>query len=268
MLPQDSLLYALGVGAGVDDPTGAELEFTTENTRDVEQLALPTQVCVLGGGPTPSYGTFNAALLLHGEQHITLHQPLPSAGTGTARSRITDIWDKGSAAVVNTETNVVDADGKPLWSVRGASFIRGEGGFGGERGPSNTWSLPERPADVETSFTTRTDQALLYRLNGDRNPLHSDPAFAADGGFSTPILHGLCTFGISGRLLLHALCDGNPARFKSMGGQFKSPVLPGQTLTVHAWIEDDDTTVLFQTRVDDRVVFDSGVMTRVPAAKL
>merc|ERR1712032_1487600 len=149
-----------------------------------------------------------------------------------------------------------------------ALFIRGEGGWGGDAGPAGSWKLPTRAPDVTKSFTVRPDQALLYRLNGDRNPLHSDPAFAKKGGFNKPILHGLCTYGITGRLLLHALCGSDPANFKGMGGQFKSPVLPGETLTLNAWTEGE--TVLFQTKVGEKVVFDSGVMTRVsaPAAKL
>ena len=110
-----------------------------------------------------------------------------------------------------------------------------------------------------TGYDTRTDQALLYRLNGDRNPLHSDPSFSALAGFETPILHGLCTFGVTGRALLHTLCGSDPARFASMGGRFKAPVLPGQRLDVHMWVDGD--TTLFQTRVDDRVVFDAGVFT-------
>lgn len=261
---KDSILYALGVGAGVENPTGAELQFTTENTAGVPQQALPTQCVVMGGGPAVGgFGTFNMAMLLHGEQHIVLHQTIPAKGKGFARSRVGDIWDKKKAAVVNTETEVSDADGKPIWSVRMVLFIRGEGGWGGEAGPASAWKLPERAPDVSQSFAVRPDQALLYRLNGDRNPLHSDASFAKKGGFDKPILHGLCTYGISGRLLLHGMCDSDPARFKSMGGQFKSPVFPGETLVVNAWVNGDD--VIFQTKVGDRVVFDNGVMTRSAA---
>ena len=148
-----------------------------------------------------------------------------------------------------------------MWSTRSGLFISGEGGWGGDRGPSNTWELPDRDADQVVSYPTRTDQALLYRLNGDRNPLHSDPTFAAGAGFDTPILHGLCTYGFTGRALLHAACDSDPARFAGMGGRFKSPVMPGEVLEVHIWDQGDE--VLFQTRATgDRVVFDGGVLTR------
>jgi len=258
---KDSLLYALGVGAGASDPTGFELEFTTENSNDITQTALPTQVVVMGGGRTPGFGDFNPMFLLHAEQRITLHQPLPAEGTAVATGKVGEIYDKGKAALVYLETDVADADGNPMWSTRAGLFISGEGGWGGDRGPSNTWELPDRDADQVVSYPTRTDQALLYRLNGDRNPLHSDPTFAAGAGFDTPILHGLCTYGFTGRALLHAACDSDPARFAGMGGRFKSPVIPGEVLEVHIWDQGDE--VLFQTRATgDRVVFDGGVLTR------
>ena len=258
---KDSLLYALGVGAGSSDPTGFELEFTTENSNGITQTALPTQVVVMGGGRTPGFGDFNPMFLLHAEQRITLHQPPPAEGTAVATGKVGEIYDKGKAALVYLETDVADADGNPMWSTRSGLFISGEGGWGGDRGPSNTWELPDRDADQVVSYPTRTDQALLYRLNGDRNPLHSDPTFAAGAGFDTPILHGLCTYGFTGRALLHAACDSDPARFAGMGGRFKSPVMPGEVLEVHIWDQGDE--VLFQTRATgDRVVFDGGVLTR------
>ena len=257
---KDSLLYAMGVGAGVSDPTGFELEFTTENSNDVTQRALPTQVVVMGGGSTPGFGDFNPVNLLHAEQAITLHQPVPAAGTAVATGRVGPIYDKGKAALVYLETDVADVDGNPIWNTRSGLFIGGEGGWGGDRGPATEWHLPDRDADHVVAYPTRPDQALLYRLNGDRNPLHSDPTFAAAAGFDKPILHGLCTYGFTGRALLHALCGSDPARFGGMGGRFKSPVVPGETLEVHAW--EEEGRVMFQTRVGDRVVFDNGVMTR------
>ncbi len=257
---KDSLLYAMGVGAGVSDPTGFELEFTTENSNEVTQRALPTQVVVMGGGSTPSFGDFNPVHLLHAEQAITLHQPVPAAGTAIATGRVGPIYDKGKAALVYLETDVADVDGNPIWNTRSGLFIGGEGGWGGDRGPATEWHLPDREADHVVAYPTRPDQALLYRLNGDRNPLHSDPTFAAAAGFDKPILHGLCTYGFTGRALLHALCDSDPDRFGGMGGRFKSPVVPGETLEVHSW--EEDGRVIFQTRVGDRVVFDNGVMTR------
>lgn len=256
---KDSLLYALGVGAGVTDPTGFELEFTTENTKDTSQKALPTQVVVMGAGGGLDFGDFNLAALLHGEQSIELHQTVPAEGTAIGVGKVLAIYDKGKAALVRLETTVTDNDGNPLWTSRNGLFISGEGGWGGDRGPANDWALPDRDADQVISYTTRDDQALLYRLNGDRNPLHSDPSFAAMAGFDKPILHGLCTFGFTGRALLHGLCGSDPDNFGSMGGRFKSPVMPGEQLDIHMWNEGDET--LFQTRVGDRVVFDAGVFT-------
>lgn len=257
---KDSLLYALGVGAGVSDPTGFELGFTTENSSSVEQKAFPTQVVVMGAGSSPSFGDFNPVHLLHAEQAITLHQPVPPAGSAIATGKVGSIYDKGKAALIYLETDVADAEGNPLWNTRSGLFIGGEGGWGGDRGPATEWELPDREPDYLVAYPTRPDQALLYRLNGDRNPLHSDPTFATAAGFDKPILHGLCTYGFTGRALLHEICGSNPAKFGGMGGRFKSPVIPGETLEVHAWEEGDK--ILFQTRVNNRVVFDNGVMTR------
>ncbi|MDH3680918.1 MAG: MaoC/PaaZ C-terminal domain-containing protein [Acidimicrobiia bacterium] len=256
----DALLYALGVGAGAPDPTGAELEFTTENCRDITQRVLPTMGVVLSaaGLPLDQLGDVNLAMLLHGEQGITVHREIPVEGTLETTSKITGIWDKTKGAVVDVEATSVLADtSEPLFTTRMSLFFRGEGGWGGDRGPTVTVEEPDAPPDVEVAYETRTDQALLYRLNGDRNPLHSDPAFAADGGFPKPILHGLCTYGFTGRALLHGLCDGDPARFGSMDARFTSPVMPGETLTVRMWRTDDGA--VFRTHgSDDRVVLDAG----------
>ncbi len=253
---KDSLLYALGVGAGATDPVGFELEFTTENSHEVPQRALPTQGVVLGGGGV-DFGDYDLARLLHGEQSITLHRTFAPAGTAYAQTKVAAIYDKAKAALVVLETNVRDSDAKPLFSTSASLFISGEGGWGGDRGPASTWTLPDRPADDVVSYETRADQALLYRLSGDRNPLHSDPVFSAQAGFETPILHGLCTYGFTGRALLHGRCGGDPDRFGSFGGRFRSPVIPGERLDVHMW--DDNDRTLFQTKVGDRVVFDAGV---------
>jgi acyl dehydratase len=258
---KDSLIYALGVGAGAQDPL-AELEFTTENSQDVTQRALPTMPVVLGAGVAGAYasiGSFNPAMLVHGEQSVALARELPVDGELEAVTEVVGVYDKGSGALVVTETtaSLVD-DGQPLFTTRSGAFIRGEGGFGGDRGPSSTFAAPERAPDHEVAYPTRTDQALLYRLSGDRNPLHSDPKFAAMAGFDRPILHGLCTYGFTGRGLLHALCGGDPALFRSMTGRFSSPVFPGETLTMRIWVEGEGQA-LFQTTGDDgRVVLDAG----------
>ena len=263
----DCLLYSLSVGAGVSDPTGFELEFTTENTKDTEQKALPTNCVVLGGGlggagVLAKLGKFDATMLVHGEQGIRLHKPLPVAAVVKSTGKITGIYDKGKAALVVLESTSVDAtDGSPIFTNVTSLFMRGEGGWGGDRGPSSDTrpQAPERDPDEVVSYETRNDQALLYRLNGDRNPLHSDPSFAAMGGFDMPILHGLCTYGFTGRALLHAVCGGDTSRFKSMDARFSSPVIPGSTLDVKIWKDKDEA--FFQTCVGDTVVIDNGHMT-------
>lgn len=260
---KDCLLYALGVGAGVIDPTGFELEFTTENSQDITQRALPTFPVVIpgGGGVFAKVGTFNPAMLVHGESSVTLHAPIPVDGEVSSVSTLTGIYDKGSGAVVATETVATDTStGQPLYTVTSSAFIRGEGGWGGDRGPANTVVIPERDPDHVVTYQTRPDQALLYRLSGDRNPLHSDPKFAAWGGFDKPILHGLCTFGFTGRALLHTVCGSEPDRFVSMAARFSKPVFPGQALTVSMWSNGDGET-LFRTSTDGAVVIDSGRLT-------
>jgi len=261
---KDALIYALGVGAGAADPL-AELEFTTENTSSTPQRALPTMAVVLGpmGAGFDKIGSFNPAMLVHGEQGITLHQEIPVEGELEAVGEITGIYDKGKGAVIVSEsTATLVSTGEPLFSTRSSVFIRGEGGWGGDRGPSGgANAAPEREPDRRVTVQTRSDQALIYRLSGDRNPLHSDPAFAAMGGFDRPILHGLCTYGFTGRALLRELCGGDPARFKGMDARFSSPVMPGEALTVKAWLDGDGSAIFQTCGQDGRVVIDNGRLT-------
>ena len=256
---KDALLYAVGIGAGTN-----ELAFTTENTNGVEQQVFPTFAVVVGwggGSAMRNIGTFNPALLVHGQQAITLHKALPIAGSVNLQSRIVAMHDKGKAAVVVSETVATDlADGQPMYTNLSSVFIRGEGGWGGDRGPSGPQNVPpDRAPDHEVTYQTSPDQALVYRLSGDHNPLHSDPSFAAMGGFDRPILHGLCSYGFTGRALLHTLCGSDAARFHHIEGRFASPVLPGDALTVAMW-ETVDGTAVFTTSVGDRAVIDQGLI--------
>jgi acyl dehydratase len=259
----DALLYAVGVGAGLGDPR-EELEFTTENSEGIQQQVLPTfAVLIAQARAGRSLGSFHRATLVHAEQSFELHRPLPVEGTVRTVSTVTGIYDKGSGALVVAENAAVDvASGEPLVTSTSGIFIRGEGGFGGDRGGSQPWQRPDRAPDHQVVQQTRPEQALLYRLSGDRNPLHADPKFAARGGFSQPILHGLCTYGVTGRALLHTLCGSDPARWRSMSGRFSHPVLPGEALVVSIWLpEPGGDTALFQTATQDgTVVIDRGRM--------
>jgi acyl dehydratase len=257
---KDCLLYALGVGAGAQDPAD-ELAFTTENSQNVTQRVLPTAAVVLGvmGQGLGAIGSFNPVMLVHGEQDVELAREIPVEGELKSVTEIVGIYDKGSGALVRTETvSTLVADGEPLFTTRSGLFLRGEGGWGGERGPSSTFAAPEAPPDHEVTYPTRVDQPLLYRLSGDRNPLHSDPSFAAMAGFPKPILHGLATYGFTGRALLRTLCDGDPARFRSMSGRFSSPVFPGEALTVRMWRQGEGEAAFQTFGPDGRVVLDAG----------
>ena len=233
----DTMLYALSIGAG-----HAELAFTTENSDGVTLQAYPTQAVVVGPvdtGVLDLLGGFDRRMTVHGSQRIELHRPLAAEGGARSVTEVTAIHDKGKAAVVEVTVHTVDgATGEPLFTTVSGLFIRGAGGFGAAVGDlSPRRPVPERRPDRELPAPTGPDQALLYRLTGDRNPLHSDPAFARAVGFDRPILHGLCTYGITGRVLLHALCGGQADRVRTMEGRFSAPVLPGDELTVQVWDE-------------------------------
>jgi len=252
---KDALLYAVGIGAGTD-----ELQYTTENTKDITQKVFPTFAVIIGGGgiPMKEVGSFNPALMVHGEQGIELLGEIPPDGEIESVGECSAIWDKGSAAVLEfTSESRNVATGQLLLRTKTSLFCRGEGGWGGDRGPSDKLEFPDRSPDKKITYSTREDQALTYRLSGDRNPLHSDPSFAALGGFDKPILHGLCTYGMTGRALLHGLCEGDASRFLSMNARFSKPVIPGDSLTVCMWV--DGQKALFRTEnQNNEIVIDQG----------
>lgn len=252
---RDSIIYSLGVGAGSADPV-AELAFTTENTTGVPQQVLPTFSMVVNsrGAPIP-IGEFDRTRSVHGEQSLVQYEPLDPNGEGVSISSVEAIHDKGSGALVVRQTVLKATDGRLLATYRTGQFIRGEGGFGGDPGPKLDWSAPDREPDRTIEQQTRADQALLYRLSGDRNPIHTDPAMARRAGFAKPILHGMCTFGFVGRAIL-SLADHDPGRFRSMRARFSAPVLPGETLRTLFWTDGD--VLRFRTYVGERVVLDAG----------
>jgi acyl dehydratase len=237
--PREVILYALGVGAGQHDPA-AELHFTTENSENVRLQVLPSFGVVLAmmHSRRPRAGKIPLVKLLHGEQSYVLHAPLEPAGSASLEATLTGIYDQGSAAHMVTDITVTDpGTGRTLLSTTSTIVVRDEGGFGGERRPGTGWERPAGKPDLELTTTVRPDQALLYRLSGDRNPLHSDPAFARKAGFERPILHGMCTFGIAERLLVNELCEGDVSRVRQLGARFSKPVLPGDSLTLRAWAD-------------------------------
>ncbi|HSE56423.1 MAG TPA: MaoC/PaaZ C-terminal domain-containing protein [Nocardioidaceae bacterium] len=246
----DVLLYHLGVGAGSrqgDQTDPKTLRYTLDGA------AL--QVLPSFGIVAPTFHETDApsldlpgcdidlAHVLHGSQEIVVHRPLPTSARATVRTRISDVWDKGKAAVIVQEGEAVDEAGEPLFTTRSSIFVRGEGGWGGERGPSTKVELPERAPDADSSYTTTPQQALLYRLCGDRNPLHADPEFAAAAGFPAPILHGLCSYGIVLRTVVDALFDSDSAAVRGFTARFAGVVFPGETIRVRAWDEGKQVLV-------------------------
>src|SRR5919198_5836771 len=232
----DVLLYHLALGAGADD-----LRYVLEDRLQV----LPTF-----GVVAPNFRTFeppavrfpgieiDLTKVLHGTQSITVHRPIPVSGKAIARTRIADVWDKEKAAVIVQEAAVTDPAGTPLWTTRSSIFARGEGGFGGERGPSGGTPAPDREPDAVLLSATLPQQALLYRLCGDRNPLHSDPDFAAGAGFPRPILHGLCSYGVVCKAVVDGLLKGDASRVSGYSARFAGVVYPGETLRTRVWAED------------------------------
>jgi acyl dehydratase len=199
-------------------------------------------------------GTIDWTRLVHAEQGIELFAPFPVEGHATATTRLTDVWDKGKAAVIVTETTAVDdASQQPLFSTRSAVFIKGAGGFGGPRGPERPPAQELGAPTASVTYPTTPGQPLLYRLSGDRNPLHSDPWFARKAGFDRPILHGLCTYGMTGRALINAAAEGDPTSLRSMRARFASPVMPGDALHVEIW-RNSPADVRFRTLLDGGTV--------------
>jgi acyl dehydratase len=269
---RDAMLYALGVGAGSLDAHEFELEYTTENSDGRTLRVLPTFATIIGRNAfkLSGLGEIDFTKVVHGDQSITVYGPISSEGTLEVRSTVDGIYDKGSGALIALSSTGIDpATGAVALTTRMGIFVRGAGGFDGPRGPEpdaedSLAAMPRvssRPDHV-VSYPTRPDQALLYRLSGDRNPLHSDPVFARRASFDRPILHGLCTYGFTGRALLHGVCGSQAARFGSMRARFARPTYPGDTLTVSIWNVSDELAGAFRFQTENQrseVVIDAGV---------
>jgi len=262
---KDVMLYALGIGLGADPMDEKELAFVYE--KDLKVVPSAATVLSAGGrgsqasGPAPTYpagyreSQINFVMMLHGEQKVELHKPLPVYGTFTAEGRTIGAWDKGKdkGAVVVQETVWTDEKGEKAATLTSSMFARGDGGFGGpSEGQPAPHQVPNRSPDLSLDFTTRPDQALLYRLNGDRNPLHADPEFARRAGFERPILHGMCTYGITCRAVLAGVLDYDAEAILSHQVRFSAPTYPGETITVDLW--KDGKEVSFEARVKARGV--------------
>lgn len=239
---REVILYALGIGAGAEED---ELQFVYEG----ELQTLPTFGVV---PPFPALTgiiglegvDINLAMLLHGEQYLELYRPIPTEGKLTSYPRVAALYDKGKGALIEIEVVTKDEKGEPLFLNNFGVYIRGEGGFGGEKGPEPGHAPPEREPDKVLSLPTLPQQALLYRLSGDFNPLHADPAFAAMGGFPRPILHGLCSMGFACRAVLREYGNNDPARFKAMKVRFSRHVFPGENIVTEMWQSEPNQIIL------------------------
>ncbi|WP_430397121.1 MaoC/PaaZ C-terminal domain-containing protein [Ferrovibrio sp.] len=267
---RDTILYALGLGCGADPMDLDDLRYVYEEGDGL--LALPSMAVTLGYPgfwlKDPNTGV-DWRMVLHGEQGIVLHKPLPVAGTVIGKSRVTEIVDKGpgKGALLFSERDVIDKQsGDLLCTLTSTTFIRGEGGFGGPAGLNGgpvpaPHPIPERAPDETVDIPTLPQAALIYRLSGDYNPLHADPRIAQAVGFKMPILHGLCSYGIATRALVRACCGNDPAKLKTMQLRFTAPVYPGETIRTEIWREAEG--VSFRARVIERdlVVLNNGKAT-------
>ena len=256
---RDTILYALGVGCGTSND---DLRFVYEKQLHV----LPSMATILGDPgfwlADPTIGA-DWRRIVHGEQSLTLHAPLPPAATVVGRERVDDLIDKGreKGAVVYTSRDIREqTTGRLLATLNSTIVLRGDGGFGGcpgEKSAPPAW--PDRPCDASRSIRTSARSAMIYRLSGDLNPLHVDPEVARYAGFQRPILHGLCAFGIATRAIIQECCDGEPAKLRSLGVRFRAPVFPGETLETRIWRTDE--RIWFRSFAVQRevVVLDGGI---------
>ena len=253
---RDVILYALGVGAPADPHDPDELKFVNERSHDFQVLptfavifAMDLFERVLSGDIAGI--RYNPMMMVHGEHELDVIKALPPSATVTSQCKIADIWDKGSGLLMIVEVKSCDDRGDLLARARTSMFIRGIGGFGGARGASRKTDIPDRAPDRLHEEATLPQQALLYRLSGDANPLHADPSLAAKGGYERPILHGLCTYGFAARALIKQCCDNDARRLRGLDARFAYHVYPGETLITEMW-RLNAREIQFQTSVKER----------------
>jgi acyl dehydratase len=253
---REVMLYAYGIGMGADPLDEKELTFVNETAVEPRPLrVVPTFASVAAWGAGPGEMNLNRVMVVDGERDITFHKPLTTAAHITADSSVLAVSDKGKdkGAVIRHQTVLKDEKGESLATLVASRFARGDGGFGGPSGGiPDPHAVPSRAPDQTVDITTRPDQALVYRLCGDRNPLHSDPEFAKKAGFPRPILHGMCTYGITCRGILQTYADYDPSAFKQHAARFSSPVFPGETVTMELW--KDGNVISFEAKVKSRGV--------------
>jgi acyl dehydratase len=257
------ILYHLGVGAGVPPTDPGELQYTYESSplKVLPSFGVIPVFQMLGGLVGLEGLTFNPMMLLHGEQDLVVHKPLPARAKVENTGRVSDVYDKGKGALVVVETETKDENGDLLCTNRFSAFIRGEGGFGGESGPAPGNDAPQREPDVVAESPTLPQQALLYRLSGDKNPLHVDPNMAALGGFDRPILHGLCSFGIVCKAAVDKALDGDVTKVGRYQARFSGVVFPGETIVTSMWREGDQVLLSAATKERGTPVITNAALT-------
>jgi acyl dehydratase len=261
--PDDVILYHLGIGAGVPPTDANELEYTYEkNLKVLPSFGVTPVFSAMGASLFNVEGLkFNPTMLLHGEQDIEIHRPLPTAAKIESQVRIAGIYDKGKAALVVLEVATKEEGGAPLFTNRFSLFLRGEGGFGGDAGPKAANEAPSRAPDLVVESKTLPQQALLYRLSGDKNPLHADPSFAKMGGFDTPILHGLCSFGIVCKAAVDHALGGDVTKVARYQARFAGVFFPGETMLTSIWREGSRLLVASKSKERDKPVLSNAALT-------
>ena len=257
-----TMLYAVGIGMSRDPYDPNELAYTYEKST---LKTVPTLASVLTRVPLLKDCGYDYTKVVHGEQRLTLFRPLEPEGELIADSRVTEAYDKGpgKGAVIYSETAVRSAkDDRPVFTNVSTTFARGDGGFGGPNGSGpEPHKIPDRKPDLTVPLETRKDQALLYRLSGDRNPLHADPDLAKRVGFPVPILHGLCTYGTTCRAILQSVCSYDHTQIRSFDVRFSSPVYPGETIVTDIWVDGKIVSFRAKLRERDVTVINNGKCT-------